>query len=66
VQIGERQHAFAARTPQMHHRAERRERDAHVRRVRRDASRRGAQDRVVAVEAVDRVATLAGRTLVAA
>ncbi len=40
-----------SRAPEMHDGAERRERDAHVGGVRRDARRRGAEDRVGAVEA---------------
>ena len=43
---------------QVDDRVERRERHAHVRRVRRDAGGRGAEDGVVAVEALQRVAAL--------
>ena len=42
VQVDERQRAYSVRPRQVHHRVERREGDAHVRRVRGDARQRGA------------------------
>ncbi len=66
VQIDERQRALAVRAAQVHDGVERGERDAHVRRMRRDTARGPAENRVVAVEAVDRIAAGAGRALVAA
>lgn len=49
----------------VHERTERDKCDAHVRRIGRDAGRARAEDRVVAVEAVDCRATAAGFSLVA-
>jgi hypothetical protein len=66
VQLDQRQRTLALRAAQVHGRVERGEGDTHVRRMRGDAGRRGAEDRVDAVEPVDRVAALAGRALVAA
>ena len=66
VKIRKRHAALSTRTPQVHDGPERRERDAHVRGMGSNASRRGAQNCVDAVEAFDGVAALAWVALITA
>ncbi len=66
MELEERQAPDAGRTLHVDDGIERGQRDAHVGGMDGDARLRGAEDRVIAVEAVDRVAALAGVALVAA
>jgi hypothetical protein len=65
MEVAERDGAFAAGSAHVDGRVERRERDAHVGRMRGDAVRTRAEDSVLPVHAMDRRTAAAGRAFVA-